>query len=349
MYKNFFIGNGTFESKKTCEPCMKNSKTMRAKGIILAFIMGILVFAQFHFVSGWNSGEELTSSPSNAPTLDGVLGDDWRGPNVNNSFHNLPGNIPIRFYVLHNGSSIYFAVHVRFNTTINDESLILYLSKNGSVNEQDLFDRKAVFVTNASGSQNASVVDKKDYYRNPDTESSDLWLEDTESAKWNVSVGKDELGYRVYEFQIPLTPENDSENVKINVGNQYTIVVSFAQNHNFQDEKKSAPLILQVGPKGLAGNDEIGEFKIDKEKFIQVTEIVLAVIFGLFGVLLITTKSKVGPLSIREPEIESSENEESEEEEKEEKKPKKENIKDSEKNQTNVDSKKVKNEKKGGK
>lgn len=355
MYKNFFIGIGTFESKKTCEPCMKNSKTMRAKGIILMFIAGILVFTQFHLVSGWNSGDILTSSPSNTPTLDGVLGDDWRGPNINNSFHNLPGNIPINLYVLHNGSAIYFAIHVRFNTSINDESLILYFSKNGSVNEDDLFDRKAVFVTNASGSENASIVNKKDFYRNPDAESSDLWLEDTETIKWNVSVGKDERGYRVYEFQIGLSPEKDSENVKMIVGNQYTIVVSFAQNHDLQDEKKSAPLILQVGPKGLAGNDEIGEFKIDKEKFIQVTEIVLAVIFGLFGVLLIATKSKVGSLSIREPEMESSDQEEEEEEKeeeekKEEKKPKKQDTAKQEptaKNET--DSKKVKTEKKGGK
>ncbi len=327
---------------------------MRAKGIILMIITGILLFAQFYLVSGWNSGEVLTSSPSNTPTLDGVIGDDWRGSNVNSSFHNLPGNIPIKFYVFHNGSAIYFAVEVRFNTTVNDESLILYISKNGSLKSEDILDRKAVFVTNASGTQNASVIEKKDYYRNPDTESTETWLEDTETIKWNVSVGKDERNYRIYEFQIALSPEKDTENVKMVVGNQYAIVVSFAQNHNFQDEKKSEPLVLQVGPKGLSQNDEIGEFKIDKEKFIQVTEIVLAVIFGLFGVLLIATKSKVGSLSVREPEMKPSEkslnNEEEIEAEEDEKKEKEEDKQVKPKNAPKSEaSKKGKNEKKGGK
>ena len=268
---------------------------------------GILLLSQSYYVSGWSSGFVLMSSPSNTPTLDGVLSDDWRGPNVNSSYHNLPSNIPINFYVLHNGSSIYFAVHVRFDTTVNNESLILYISKNSSLSSDDLFDRKAVLITNASGTENASVVEKKDFYRNPDTEAAEQWLTDTETIKWNVSVGKDERNYRVYEFQIPLSSEKEDENIKMVVGNQYTIVVSFAQNHNFDDEKKAEPLILQVGPKGLAGNEDIGEFKIDKEKFIQWSEIIVAIIFAMFGVLLLTTKSKVGDLSIREFEEDTTE------------------------------------------
>ena len=118
-------------------------------------------------------------------------------------------------------------------------------------------------------------------------------------------MGKTELTYRVYEFQIPLTPENDQENVKMAIGSQYTIVIGFARNHELENELKAPPLVLQVGPKSGKADDEIGEFKIDKEKFIMWTEIVLAIIIAMFGVVLISTKVKVGSLKLPEDELEA--------------------------------------------
>jgi len=286
---------------------MEKIKSIHAKGIFLVITMGFLLISQSYYVAGWESGYVLMSSPADAPTLDGKIDNDWRGTNINKTYGKLSEDITIQFYVLHNVSAIYFAIRVDVATTNNDESLILYFSKNASLEEEKAFDKKVVMITNATGSQNASITAKKDYYRDVDSDEPEAttWIEDTSAVTWNVSVGKTELTYRVYEFQIPLTPENDQENVKMTIGSQYTIVIGFARNHELENELKTPPLVLQVGPKSGKADDEIGEFKIDKEKFIMWTEIVLAIIIAMFGVVLISTKVKVGSLKLPEDELEA--------------------------------------------
>jgi hypothetical protein len=321
LYENFLIELGFVKAKNPREKFMKSIQKMRRNGFLLAFTLGLILLQTLPNVLSWSDGKIMTSSPSAAPIIDGQMGNEWRGAGVNNTYATLEGNRPINLLVLHNGSNIYFMVHVRFETTIKDEAIAIYISKNNSLSEDAYLDRKVILLTNATEVGNESVVAIKDYHRNPDSASETKWLEDTDETVWNASAGLDDRKYRVYEFQIPLSPNNNTEDVKIEVSQQYTVMVGLFQNHNYENEIRSNKIIIQVGPKGLQADEEIGEFKIDPQEFITVMIIIIAVAFGIWGILLAMTKSKVGSLALREVDegLESEESEETKEKEPEKK------------------------------
>ena len=236
---------------------------------------------------------EITSNPNNGdpPTIDGILDESWNTIG-NYSFHSFPGGRGITLYVQHIKDSIYFLVEVKFvSTAYNTETISLFLSNSTNETETDqIFDKKQITLFNATIQGNESST-YSDYYLGNEG----LYLPDSydEGFEGAAKIGNETDIHRYYEFKIAYQPstENSTEDSSIKIFEKISIKIGI--NNTASEETISEAISIQIGPKGISIGEEIpGEFDFNTELYMMIVLISVSVIFGIYGIILISFRAK---------------------------------------------------------
>ena len=253
--------------------------------VIFSLFLGTLIQSISAQDETW-SRPEVTSNPGFEPVIDGVKEESW-GPSVNSSVYLLDG-LQFKVFVQHYEQSIYFLVEARFTTKVQNETVSLLLSENNQTVE--LLDKKEITIFNASEAGNESSI-FTDYYL-----SSDNYIPDQFEAGFTGAGAIGESGYRIYEFQILLEPDENSstEDITWNVYKNYAVELVY-NNSNSDEIKISDPLLVQIGPKSSTNTEGvISEYKFNSELYILIVLIIISVFVIGYGFMLLSTKKKQG-------------------------------------------------------
>lgn len=263
--------------------------------VIFSLFLGTLIHTISAQDETW-SRPEVTSNPGFEPVIDGIKEDSW-GPNINSSVYVLDG-LQFKLFVQHFEDSIYFLIEARFTTDVQNETVSLLLSQNNQTSE--FLDKKEITIFNASESGNESST-FSDYYL-----SSDTYVFDQFEGGFSGAGGIGENGYRIFEFQILLKPENENssqEDITWDVYKNYAVELTY-NNSNNDEIKISEPLLVQIGPKSSANPEGvISEYNFNSELFILIVLIVVSVFVIGYGFMLLSTKKRQG-ISFIEEEME---------------------------------------------
>jgi hypothetical protein len=245
---------------------------------------------------------ELTSNPNNidSPTIDGILDESWNTIG-NHSFHSFDGGRGITLYVQHVEDSIYILVEVRFKTDYDNETISLYLSNSTNETETDeIFDKKQITLFNSTDQGNESSIYSDYYLGNEELYILDSFDEGLEGA---AKIGNGTDIHRYYEFKIQYQPSNDSisEDSSIKIFEKISIKIGI--NNTAIDESVSEAISIQIGPKGISTIDgDPTEYDFDTELYMMIVLISVSVIFGVYGIILISYKAKNPKIKLMEDE-----------------------------------------------
>ncbi len=261
--------------------------------ITLLLILSFTILSlNLHSSLAWTP-TEITSNPNNGdpPIIDGILDESWNTIG-NKSYHSLTGNRGITLYVQHVEDSIYFLVEVKFQTSFNTETISLYLSNSTNETETDeIFDKKQITLFNSTMQGNESAT-YSDYYLGND----ELYLPDSvdEGLEGAARIGNETDIHRYYEFKIEYQPftEDINEDSSIKIFEKISIKIGI--NNTVSDEAISDDAItIQIGPKGIAvGDDTPGVYNFNTELYMMIVLISVSVIFGVYGLILISVRAK---------------------------------------------------------
>ena len=264
--------------------------------ITLLLILSFTILSlNLHSSLAWTP-TELTSNPNNGdpPIIDGILDDSWNTIG-NYSFHTFPGGRGVTLFVQHVEDSIYFLVEVKFITSFNTETISLYLSNSTNETETDeIFDKKQITLFNSTIQGNESSI-YSDYYLGND----ELYLPDSvdEGLEGAARIGNETDTHRYYEFKIEYQPSNDSiyEDSSIKIFEKISIEIGI--NNTASDETISDEAItIQIGPKGISPiDDEPGVYDFNTELYMMIVLISVSVIFGVYGIILLSIRAKNPP------------------------------------------------------
>lgn len=264
--------------------------------ISLTSFLSILTFAQG---ATW-SETEITSNVGSALNIDGIMEDSWTNTNINFTHFEFESSEAgsITLYVQHYGDYLYFLIIAKF-LAVTEETFSIYLSDSNLT--EDIFDKKQITMTNASESGNESS-NALDFFKPEDSDEYSIDLED-EGFEGVARYGTNEtnLDYRYYEYKIKMAPSNESASEDTEIIGYFNYVIQIGYNSSSGGEEElTDSLLVQVGPKVFAEDVRIGELDIDTKLYINVVLIIVTVIFGSFGIALISSKSKIGNLKQEE-------------------------------------------------
>ncbi|QEE14887.1 hypothetical protein DSAG12_00708 [Promethearchaeum syntrophicum] len=236
---------------------------------------------------------EITSNSNleNPPVIDGILDESWN-TNGNKSFHTFgDGGRGITLYVQHDLDYIYILVEVKFVTTYNTETISLYLSNSTNETETgEIFDKKQITLFDITNQGNESTY--LDYYLSDE----ELYIPDSldEGFEGAAKIGNGTDTHRYYEYKLDYQPltENLTEDSSIKVFEKLSINIGI--NNTETDETISnEALSIQIGPKGIdIGDDTISDYDFDTELYMMIVLISVSVIFGVYGIILISVRAK---------------------------------------------------------
>ena len=234
---------------------------------------------------------ELTSNPNNidSPVIDGILDDSWNTIG-NHSFHTLADKGGITLYVQHVEDSIYILVEVKFETELN-ETISLYLSNSTNETETDeVFDKKQITLFGSTDQANETST-YSDYYLG----NGDLYIPDyvDEGFEGAARTGNGTDFHRYYEFKIDFQPSNESIDIDSSMKIREKLSINVGMNHTTNDETISdGPITIQIGPKLTPIDSEPGIYDFNTELYMMVVMISVSVIFGVYGIILISIRAK---------------------------------------------------------
>ncbi|MHA1563233.1 MAG: hypothetical protein ACTSPA_14040, partial [Promethearchaeota archaeon] len=186
-------------------------------------------------------------------------------------------------------------VEVKFESAFNTETISLYLSNSTNETETDeIFDKKQITLFNSTIQGNESSI-YSDYYLGNE----ELYLPDSfdEGLEGAARIGNETDIHRYYEFKIEYQPSNDSisEDSSIKIFEKLSIKLGI--NNTASDETISDEAItIQIGPKGISSIDnEPGVYDFNTELYMMIVLISVSVIFGVYGVILISIRAKNPP------------------------------------------------------
>ena len=271
----------------------RNSTTYLLVLIIsLTSFLSVLTFVQGNT---WGESTEITSNVgSEAPEIDGIMEESWSTANL--TYGDFGSDIRITLYVQHFNENLYFLIIAKFAAEADEETFSIYLSDSNDT--EDIFDKKQITMQNASESGNESST-ATDLFK---PEESDEYLADLElegflgAAKYHINGTDEEAYYRYYEYEIAMTPSNASASEDTEIIGFFNYAIRIGYNSSSNEENLSDVILVQVGPKGYAEDKRIGELDIDTKLYINIVLMIVTVIFGSFGIALITSKSKIGNL-----------------------------------------------------
>lgn len=236
----------------------------------------------------WSDTEIISNNLGNSPIIDGNIEDLWLAEKINSSECNL--DYQFNLYVQHDGVFIYFLIETDFIVTSSSETFSIQISSDNE--SANFFDKKQITMANANikGNETATVQDlfllNGEYEIDSD---GDSFIGD---AGYSNSTA---METRYYEFKIPVTPVNATQDAKIiGNGNNYAVKVGL----NFTDETtfESSTLLVQVGQKSTAEDDTVIDRDINLELYIFVVMISISGIFVVYGLMVISSKSKIGEI-----------------------------------------------------
>ena len=268
---------------------------MKKKGIssILLFLLTVsLILTSISQTTAW-SDDKITSSPGDEPTIDGIMDEPWDESTINQSYYTFSGDRRITLYVLHHSDTIYFLVEVKFATSQETETISIYLSASSDDSEEDFLDKKQITMENSTQKGNETST-ATDLYRVDE----DIYTADSEVDGFEGDAGIGDLNYRYYEFAIKLSPDDETQDNIFDFTEDYSIKVGI--NNTLTDEVQTDPIMIQIGPKSIEAEEEIGIFDFDTELYIRIVIGIILGIFGVFGILVLNQVFKLGGIKVDE-------------------------------------------------
>ncbi len=260
----------------------------------LLLLFSVSIFSSFILIGSaqsgnWNVPEIISNNLGNSPVVDGSMEDLWLDESVNSSHCNL--GYEFNLYAQHNGTFIFFLIETEYTTSQSSETFSIIISSDNS--SENFYDKKQITMNNADekGNETSSIKD--------------LYLEDEEyitnsainfdSFEGAARYSNSSSATRYYEFQIRLSPENETQDAKIVGYQNYAIQVEL----NFTDDAEalvSNTLLVQVGPEPSKGDPTFTERDINVALYILIVMISVSSIYVVYGLVLISSKSKIGEI-----------------------------------------------------
>jgi len=234
----------------------------------------------------WSKPEMIVPGSTSAPQIDGIKDDLWAGTTVNVTYHTFPTrNSPISLSATTNGGYVYILIETNFISNQQNETISLYLGSTNQTTDNDtvFFDKKMITFFNATqfGNESSAAVD---FYR---TDAGNYSADEVVDAfKGAAKFANEARNPRIYEFAIPLTALNASYDITWIMGKNYALKVGI--NNSLTDEEISVPILLQLGPRlGFTEGGVAGEYKFDTVLYLKIVMVVIAVIYGIVGVVIV--------------------------------------------------------------
>ncbi|UYP46447.1 hypothetical protein NEF87_002732 [Candidatus Lokiarchaeum ossiferum] len=238
----------------------------------------------------WSRTEIISNNLSNSPEINGNIDDSWLAEGINSSVCYL--DLQFKLFVQHDENNLYFLIETDFICTSSSETFSIQISSDNS--SENFYDKKQITMLNADEKGNETST------------SQDLFLSDGEyvtdsDASSTVSFeGKARYSNttnpetRYYEFKVKSNSTNSSQDAIIVGRGTYAIKVGL----NFTNEViyESDPLLIQIGRESSATDDTVIEVDINVEKYIIIVMISVSSIFVVYGLVLMSSKSKVGEI-----------------------------------------------------
>ncbi len=237
--------------------------------------------------AGWFIGDKeetvYPTRPGYTPTLDGVADATWDSAK---KFLNTDKSPPIEFRMKYNGSMVYCLIIVKIYTHSVNESVLLILSNNGT----------ALTESNPTLFVDAKYIDIHGRTEDRRWQASDYVLLPGDETNLAGSVNFDfEQGIRnnsVYEFGFPCNNTKLNQNINWTFGNTYAAKIRVQDET--EDWSIEYPLFgIEFGLAGGLGNETISPFDVDWNLLTWIAFIIVGGLYGIIGVYVTISRSKV--------------------------------------------------------